>query len=101
MVVTGDGGDHQDGIGFLLVKRAMRDVRDAKVLDHLAAFEFEVADLIELVRSVVRPMCAYRKSCCEHPEHHACLGKVRDDAAHADLDRHPVFLPLHLRYSTE
>jgi hypothetical protein len=54
VVVAGNRGHHQDGIGFLGVQRAMGDIGDRKILDRLAAFQFEVPFGVKLVRRLLR-----------------------------------------------
>jgi hypothetical protein len=53
-MVAADRRHHQDRVGFLLVQRAVGDVGDREILDHLAAFQRQVADLVGLVRWLVR-----------------------------------------------
>jgi hypothetical protein len=53
MVIAADGGDHQNGVGFVGVELAVRHIGNGKVLDHLAAFQREVARAVELVRRLL------------------------------------------------
>jgi hypothetical protein len=53
-MVAADGGDHQDRVRLLRVERAVRHVGDREVLDDLSALQREVADLVLLMRRLVR-----------------------------------------------
>ena len=52
-MIAADGRHHQDRVRLLRVQRAVRDVGDREVLDHLPALQREVADPVLLVRRLV------------------------------------------------
>ena len=56
MMIAAHRRDHQDRIRFLGVERAMRHIGDGEILDRLAALERKIADAIELMRRLVRPV---------------------------------------------
>jgi hypothetical protein len=56
VVIARDRGHHQDGVGFFGVQGAVGDVGDREILDRLAAFEFEVAFAVGLMRRLLRRM---------------------------------------------
>src|SRR5712692_9718049 len=59
VVIAADRSHHQDHVGFFRVQRSVCDVGDREILDYLAAFQSEIADAVELVRRLVRPVCKY------------------------------------------
>jgi len=56
MVIAADGGHHQDGIALVGVELAVRHVGNREILDHLAAFQLEVAHAVKLVRRLLGRM---------------------------------------------
>jgi hypothetical protein len=55
-MVAGDRRHHQNGVGFFGIQRAVGDVGDRKILDRLAALQFQVAFAKELMRRLLRRM---------------------------------------------
>ena len=53
MVVSREGGDHQDGVGPLRVQRPVGDIRDREVTDDLTALELEIAHGMTLVGRLI------------------------------------------------
>src|SRR5437588_770443 len=60
-MIAADRRDHQDGIRFLFVELAVRDVGDREVLDDFAALKGEIADLVGLMRRLVG--CVGERGC--------------------------------------
>ena len=61
VMIAGDRRHHQDGVGFLGVERAVGDVGDREILDHLAAFQLEVAFAVRSDAAAVAA-CAPRRA---------------------------------------
>jgi len=56
VVIARDRRHHQDRVGLLVIELAVGDVGDRKILDHVAAFELEIAFAVGLVRRLLRGM---------------------------------------------
>ena len=76
VVIARDRRHHQDGVGLLVVERAVGDVGDRKVPDRLAAFQLEVAFAVALVRRLLRGVR------CGRQRHQQCGGDDVSDTFH-------------------
>ena len=84
VMIAADGGDHQDRVRFLLVELAVRDVGDREVLDDFAGLELEIADLVGLMRRLVRRVRQSRR-CGERR-------REREDPQDCEHRRLPIFV---------